>query len=134
MSPSRAAETPRWCPAIPPPTTTRSKRPPSSGCSGSPSSSRRNFAKRSRIVGRPELEVLAEENGVAAALEAGQVVQGHLGLRGHLDRAAVLPMPGCAFGSERHRQRLAVDEHLKAAGAPGAFHGATQSRVRTQTR
>ena len=29
-------------------------------------------------------------------------------------------------------ERLAVDEHLERPGAPGAFHCATQSLVRTQ--
>jgi len=79
--------------------------------------------QRGQVVRRLEVQVRAEENGVAASLEAGQVVQGDLGLAADLDDAAVLPMPFGAFGAEGGRKRLPVEEDLEPAGRAGRFPG-----------
>ncbi len=103
---------------MPPPTTTRSYRPPSFGLLRQAEQLAAEFSERFQIVRRLEVRVLAEEQGVAAALEAGQVVQGDLGLRWNFKPTAVLPVPGGPFGSKRRRQRLAIDKHLEPARCP----------------
>ena len=80
VRPSRAADTAAHVPAMPPPTTTRSNCPPARASRAGRATARRSFAKPGPIVGRHELEVLGEQHRVAAALEAGQVVQRDLGL------------------------------------------------------
>ena len=64
-------------------------------------------------VGRLEVEVGVEEDGVAAAFEAGQIVQRDGRARRQLDDPAVLPVPRVALGPEGRLQGLAVDEQLE---------------------
>ena len=76
--------------------------------------------QRRGVVRRGLLEVLGEVDRVAAAVEAGQIAEGdaEAGARG-LDHAAVVPRPGLALGPEGLGERLAVHQHLEAAGRAG---------------
>ncbi len=67
------------------------------------------------VVGRGEIGLLAEEDGIAASLEAGEVVEGDRGLGIDVDVATVLPMPIGALGAESGGQGGAVDEELESA-------------------
>ncbi len=64
---------------------------------------------------RFEIGVLAEEHRLAAAFEAGQVVQRDGRLFPDLDRAAIMPMPLRVLGAKGFVERLAVDEQLERA-------------------
>ena len=72
--------------------------------------------------GRSERGVLAEEDGVGATGETGEVMQGDLHVaRGQGDLAACLPMPLGALGAELGGDGLAVDDQLEAAGGAGGL-------------
>ena len=79
--------------------------------------------ERGRFIGRLEAEVAAEQDGVAASLEAGQIMQGDFGLAANFHGAAILPVPGGALGAEGGAERLAVDEHLEPARRARRFPG-----------
>ena len=72
--------------------------------------------------GRNERGVLAEDDGVGATGETGEVVQGDLHVAGGQgDLAACLPMPLGALGAELGGDGLAVDDQLEAAGGAGGL-------------
>ena len=69
------------------------------------------------VVGRP-LGALGEEDGVAATLVSGEVVEGEADLFScDLYLASSLPIPSGAFGAEGGVEGFAVHEDLEAAGA-----------------
>ena len=71
--------------------------------------------------GRGERGVLAEEDGVSATGETGEVMQGDLHVAGGQgDLAACLPMPLGSLGAELGGDRLSVDDQLEAAGGAGS--------------
>ena len=70
--------------------------------------------------GRSEGGVLAEEDGVGASVETGEVMQRDLHFAGGQgDLTAFLPMPLGALRAELGGDRLAVDDQLEAAGGAG---------------
>ena len=71
--------------------------------------------------GRDERGVLAEENGVGAAGETGEVMEGDLHVAGGQgDLAAFLPVPLGALRAELDGDGLAVDDQLEAARGAGS--------------
>jgi hypothetical protein len=72
-----------------------------------------------RFVRRDCLEIGTEHDGVAPALESGEVVQGDARLGGDFDHTAILPVPFCAFGAEGGREGAAVDDDLESARGAG---------------
>lgn len=71
------------------------------------------------VVGRGEVGVLGEEEGVAASVEAFEVLEGDGGFGvGDFDRAAFLPVPLGAFVSEGV-DGFAIDEDFELAGGAG---------------
>jgi hypothetical protein len=72
--------------------------------------------------GRRERGVLAEEDGVGASVETGEVMQRDLHFAGGQgDLTAFLPMPLGALRAELGGDRLAVDDQLEAAGGAGCL-------------
>ena len=70
--------------------------------------------------GRSERGVLAEDDGVGATSETGEVMQGDLHFAGGQgDLATFLPMPFGALGAELGGDGLAVDDQLEAARGAG---------------
>jgi len=80
-------------------------------------------SQRRRLIGRREVEVAGEKEGITASLEAGQIMQGNFRLAANLHCAAILPMPGSALGAEGGAERLAVDQHLEPARRPRRLPG-----------
>ena len=78
--------------------------------------------KCSRIFRWDEMRLTAQHDGIAAALEASQIVQGERGvsLRDR-NRSPVMPGPIDTSGSEDLHQRSAIDEYLKLAGRTRCF-------------
>ena len=73
-------------------------------------------------LGRGEGGVLAEEDGVGATGEAGEVMEGEFHVaRGQGDLAAGLPMPFGSLVTEFGSDRLAVDDQLEAARGARRF-------------
>jgi len=62
---------------------------------------------------------LAEDEGIDAAIEAGEVVEAEGGFAGEFDGAGFFPLPVFAGGTEFVVELLAVDADLEATG--GAF-------------
>jgi len=81
------------------------------------------LAKRGQcfwVIRRCEARIGRKDDGIATAVETGQVVQAKGNLAGRqFDLFAGLPMPRVSLGAERGPQRLAVDEQLKPARRPG---------------
>ena len=93
------------------------------GGSGSPSALSAERGQRGRFVGRLESPVAGEQHRIAAALEAGQVVQCQLGLAADLHRAAILPVPLGALGAEGRCRAACRSPALELARRARRFPG-----------
>ena len=78
------------------------------------------------VGGRGEVfAVFGEDEGIDAAIEAGEVVEGEGGgLAGDFDGGGFFPLPVFAGGAEFVIELLAVDGDFKAAGGAGGIEGA----------
>ena len=68
------------------------------------------------LVRRGQIGIGREDNRIASALEAGQIVQGEGNLLlCNLDRSPVLPVPLGTLGTEDRLKQLIIYEHLELA-------------------
>ena len=135
LSPSRAAETAAHVPAIPPPTTTKSYEPPSSAVSGRPKSLRRKRAICGSLFGGDRSGSVV--NRIASQRPSKPVRSWRATV---VLRAAISTWPPSCQCQSAPSVPKTVGRALplmitwNLPGPPGAFQGATQSRVRTSTR
>ena len=74
------------------------------------------------VIGRGGGAFLGEIEGIAAAIESGEIVKRDFErVGGGFKRTAILPVPIGAFRAEGGGQRFAVHEHLKLTGSARRF-------------